>query len=268
MPVADVFCVFAEEAGAGLLAFLPSVSVKEGGRRFFEVGVALALASLVGGHAVRALGGGYASPGTERAVALALAAGAVVLALVGVKVLRGADFLKSLGWLRAASVLAMGALVPEAIALERAPIVTPGHLLGIASLLSGGALLGSVTLAMTLGHFYLVIPRLSIDPLQRLANAYLASIVARLLVAGVALALAWPVVVADDRPFLMDQVAVLLPRALFGLVGPFVLCFLTRGTVAIKSTQSATGILYGATVFVVFGELAASWLFVEAALPL
>jgi hypothetical protein len=125
-----------------------------------------------------------------------------------------------------------------------------------------------VTLAMTLGHFYLVIPRLSIDPLRRLANAYLASIVARLLVAGVALWLAWPIVVKDDRSLLMDQVAVLLPRALFGLFGPLVLCFLTRGTVAIKSTQSATGILYGATVFVVFGELAASWLFVEQALPI
>ena len=65
-----------------------------------------------------------------------------------------------------------------------------------------------------------------------------------------------------------DQASMLAPRVLFGLLGPLVLCLLARGTVAIKSTQSATGILYGATVFVVFGELVASYLFVEAGLSL
>jgi hypothetical protein len=269
MPVADVFCVFAEEAAAGLLAFLPFVSVKEGGRRFFEVGLAIAGASLFTGHAIRALAGGYSSPDGLRLATLALSVGAFVLLLAAVKVLRGPGFARASTVIGAAALFALGALVPETIALDRgSPVATPAHALGIASALAGAALLGSVTLAMTLGHFYLVIPRLSIDPLRRLTNGYLAAILVRLAIAGATTALAWSVVVKGDRPILLEQVTVLLPRALFGLLGPLVLCFLARGTVAIKSTQSATGILYGATVFVVFGELAACWLQVEAGLPL
>jgi hypothetical protein len=268
MPLAEVFCVFAEEAGAGILAFLPAVTVKEGGRRFFEVTVALALASLVGGHAVRALAGGYGGAPPGRVATLALGVAAVALALVAIKVLRGANFTAAIPWLRGAGACAVASLVPEALALDRAPFVTPGHVLALASVLSSAALLGSVALALTLGHFYLVIPRLSIDPLRRLTNGYLASILARIACSGVALALAWSVVLDDGRSLLVDEATLLLPRVLFGLAGALLLCLLARGTVAIKSTQSATGILYGATVFVVVGELAASYLFVELGLPL
>lgn len=269
MPVAEVFCVFAEEVGAGVLAFLPFVSVKEGGRRFFEVGLAIALASLVGGHAIRAAAGGYSSPDLLRGLVLGFTVAAVGLALVGRKVLRGPGFQGATGWLVASGALAVLALVPEAVSVDRTTLVpTPGHVLATLSLLSGAALVGSVLLAMTLGHFYLVIPRLTIDPLRRLTNGYLGAILARVATSLVVLGLAWSLVGKDDRPVLIDQVAILAPRALFGLAGPLLLCFLARGTVAIKSTQSATGILYGATVFVFFGELAASYLFVEAGLPL
>jgi hypothetical protein len=137
-----------------------------------------------------------------------------------------------------------------------------------ASLLAGAALLGSVLLSMVLGHFYLVIPRLTIDPLRRLTNGYLGSILARLAIAVAATALVWSVDVEPGRSLLLDQATLLAPRILFGLAGPLLLCFLARGTVAIKSTQSATGILYGATVLVVFGELAAAWLVANVKLPL
>src|SRR5439155_2457107 len=110
--------------------------------------------------------------------------------------------------------------------------------LTVASLLAGGALLGSVVLSMTLGHFYLVIPRLSIDPLRRLTNGYLGAILARLAVALAVTALAWDAEAEPGRSLLMDQAVLIAPRVLFGLAGPLLLCFLARGTVAIKSTQS------------------------------
>ena len=42
-----------------------------------------------------------------------------------------------------------------------------------------------------------------------------------------------------------------------GIVGAGVSVYLARRTAAIRSTQSATGILYITTIFVLFGELAA-----------
>jgi hypothetical protein len=42
-----------------------------------------------------------------------------------------------------------------------------------------------------------------------------------------------------------------------GIAGPTVATYLAWKTVAIRSTQSATGILFIATIFVLFGELTA-----------
>jgi hypothetical protein len=267
---ADVFCVFAEEAACGILAFLPVVAVKEGGRRFFQVGLAMALSALVLGPAIRALGGAYGD-----ALKLATLGGAVLGLLFGIvalKVLAGQAFENAKLWIRLAALATLATIVAEAIGLDRRsplPAFSGGRTaLSVLSVVTGAALLGTVTLAMTLGHFYLTMPRLTIDPLKRLVNGYLASILLRSAIAGAVLALVWNVESSPGRSFLMDEATILAPRVLFGLVGPLILCFLTRGTVAIKSTQSATGILYGATVFVVFGELAASWLAVARGVPL
>lgn len=266
---ATVFTIFAEEAAAGIFAFLPVVTVKEGGRRFFEVCIGIGVASLLLGESVRLVGGVEAA--LPHRVALGAALASLALALWAMKVVRGPEFDRAKPWLGAAGAVGAAGLVAEAIAIDVGSLLPGGLLhtaLTAASLLAGAALLGSVLLSMTLGHFYLVIPRLSIDPLRRLTNGYLGAIIARLAIALAATALAWDVNVAPLRSLLLDQATLVAPRVLFGLAGPLLLCFLARGTVAIKSTQSATGILYGATVLVVFGELAASWLVVNAKLPL
>jgi hypothetical protein len=266
---ATVFTLFAEEAAAGVFAFLPLVTVKEGGRRFFEVCIAIGGAALALGEAVRLVAGLEAGSLPRAALALSLAG--LGLALLGLKVLRGPSFDRAKPWLGAAGVACAAALVCEGVALDAGsplPGAEARTALTVLSLLAGAALTGSVVLSMTLGHFYLVIPRLTIDPLRRLTNGYLGAIVARVLIALAATALAWEVEVSPGRSLFLDQAALIAPRVLFGLAGPLLLCFLARGTVAIKSTQSATGILYGATVLVVFGELAASWLVVNAHLML
>src|SRR5206468_11984673 len=50
--------------------------------------------------------------------------------------------------------------------------------------LAATALLGSVMLTMVFGHWYLVIPRLSIDPLKRLTQVLIASLAVRFLATG------------------------------------------------------------------------------------
>jgi hypothetical protein len=57
-------------------------------------------------------------------------------------------------------------------------------------------------------------------------------------------------------------------RILFGIAGPFSLIYFIWRTVEIRSTQSATGILYVQLFLVLAGELLATHLRVAAGLPL
>jgi len=57
-------------------------------------------------------------------------------------------------------------------------------------------------------------------------------------------------------------------RLLFGIAGPFSLVWFIWKTVEIRSTQSATGILYVQLFLVLSGELLATYLGVAAGFPL
>jgi protein NrfD len=57
-------------------------------------------------------------------------------------------------------------------------------------------------------------------------------------------------------------------RLLFGIAGPLSLLWFTWKTVEIRSTQSATGILYVQLFLVMAGELLAKYLRVAAGFPL
>ncbi len=142
----------------------------------------------------------------------------------------------------------------------------------VAHALASSLVLGSVTFTMILGHWYLVVPRLSIRFLQKHARIFLGSILGRLALALVSLGLyaafGFPGAFRLSAESLVSDGFFLVPRFLFGVAGALVLAFLVVRTAAIGSTQSCTGILYGAVVLVLFGELSASWLLVSQALLL
>jgi hypothetical protein len=122
--------------------------------------------------------------------------------------------------------------------------------------LSSAFLMGSTLTAMLLGHHYLTAPAMSIAPLRRFVRCMAWSLGLRALVAGVAL---W---VWLDAGAASHSAASLSPFFLairwgVGLVGTAVATALTWKTVEIRSTQSATGILYVAMTLVLFGELTA-----------
>jgi hypothetical protein len=125
----------------------------------------------------------------------------------------------------------------------------------IAGALSSIALLGSVNLAMLLGHWYLVVRGMSIDPLKRLTIATLASVLFRAIVVAAALVVPgmWSAVAIRQGIFFWM-------RAGWGLVGPIALFPMVWGTVKIRSTMAATGILYVDVVAVVIGEVLGGWL--------
>lgn len=138
------------------------------------------------------------------------------------------------------------------------------------SAISGAALLGSVTLAMLLGHWYLVVRGMPIDPLSRLTTAVLAAAIVRILLVAVTLLVLsreglerdsalWHLAVRDGIFFWM--------RVGWGLIGPVALYPMIRGTVRLRSTMAATGILYVAVVAVFIGEILAAILSASSQLP-
>ena len=155
----------------------------------------------------------------------------------------------------------LGALLPPLTAPD-----LPG--LALASSLSGAALLGGVAATMLLGHWYLVETSLSIRPLSVGSSMFTGATGLRIGVAAVALISGG---VAELRLGSVSDLIYSTPalffsfRVLTGLLFPAFLALMIRNTVRIRSTQSATGLLYVALILVLFGELTAAFLEVVTA---
>jgi hypothetical protein len=121
--------------------------------------------------------------------------------------------------------------------------------------------LGSAAVAMLLGHWYLVSPKLSIRYLQILTIGLIVSIILR---SGL-----FVEVIMRSREQLSQMHfyeiygIFVLQRVALGLFLTLALSILTYFCVKIRSTQSATGILYVVLVFCLIGELIASYLFAK-----
>jgi hypothetical protein len=136
-------------------------------------------------------------------------------------------------------------------------LVGPGGLLPVATRLLSGLLVGLTVHAMLLGHWYLNAPGMRVDALRRMIDVALAAWVAVLVAALVAAfwtgAVPW-------RGLEPTALALLSLRWLAGLAGLPVLLWLSRKTLDIPNTQSATGILYVACLAAIVGELTAQLL--------
>jgi len=125
---------------------------------------------------------------------------------------------------------------------------------------------------MILGHWYLVDPGMSVRPLKLLAAIFISVVSARAVLGGYTSLLVWQDLTnSGNDPFSNFDVGNLLfflQRVLFGLVLPLALSWMIWQTVKIRSTQSATGILYVAVVFILFGELLSHYLLVATGYPI
>jgi hypothetical protein len=124
----------------------------------------------------------------------------------------------------------------------------PWRLIGDAA---SAALLGTAMTAMLLGHFYLIAPGMSVTPLLRLLTATTAAVALHVGVSALGL-LSW----TADHGLTNSSILWWLPlRWGLGFAGPLVLLWMAWRTARIRSTQSATGILYVAVIFCFLGEL-------------
>jgi hypothetical protein len=136
----------------------------------------------------------------------------------------------------------------------------------ILSDLTSAALLGFAVTAMLVGHSYLISPGLTIRPLMGQIAGLGIALLARIGVAGTAL---WLWAGEHDITNLNDINVLWLPvRWLVGFVGPLVFGWMAYRTAKIRSTQSATGILYVVVILTFLGELFGLLLTRNAGLPL
>lgn len=269
MSLSAVLFLFLAHLGLGILFTLVFVS-REAGVKFFRfnAGLAVILVAI-------ALAFQYQSFGDSDSALLHVALGLLVVA-EGALVVYWATVGRMLAKVRPAIVgiavgAGLGAIVLQALGVSAAWSI-PARTLTIASFLSSAALLGGACTAMILGHWYLVIPSLQVSHLQSIVKVHIASMIVRVAVVGAAVLVAILTWQPGSGPSFRGYVTSIngiffWQRVLFGLAGPALLSYLTWETAKIRSTQSATGILYVDFFTVVVGEVLAKYIVLATRVP-
>jgi hypothetical protein len=251
--------LFLLELAAGICLLLPLVGRRNAGPKFYRL-ILLVSIGLVFCAAISHLLAGSR-------VAAALDAAAIAAMTAVILVLR---YPRRLVYRITGAILAAALMASTLYAYQMA--VRPAHpVLTVAGMLSSAAILGSVMLAMLLGHWYLVVRGMPIEPLKRLTKALLvATILKIVVVAGVLVSIS-----SAGFDYGTPLHRVLVGQGIFfwmrigwGLIGPLALYPMIWGTVKIRSTMAATGILYVAVVAVIIGEVLGTWLSALERLPL
>jgi hypothetical protein len=261
-----VVYLFLAHLGIGIAFTLLLVS-KEAGVKFFRFNAGLAAALVAAALAFRP------APSPTQAVATTgalIALGITLVCLTVYWIIAGRVW----AWLRpplAAVATAAGiaaALMHANGAVHGAQI--SGATLTAASALTSVGLLGSACTAMVLGHWYLVIPSMEVRHLQRMVGIHIGTLIARVVVVAVVLVITvgYPLATGRSlRGYITSIDGIFFwQRVLFGLAGPALLGFLTWETAKIRSTQSATGILYVDVFTVVVGEVLANYVLLSTGL--
>ena len=147
-----------------------------------------------------------------------------------------------------------GALVAMGIGLGNTPEASQQGLGWIlASDLASAWVLGTATTAMLMGHSYLIAPAMSLTPLLRLLAALAGAVFVRAALAGCGLVF-WT---REHSLVNLEDVTIYwLPlRWAMSFLGPLICGWMAWQSARIRSTQSATGILYVVVVFCFLGEL-------------
>jgi len=275
MSLSTVLFLFLAHLGVGITGTLVLVS-KDAGVKFFRFNAGLAAILIAIALAFRygALGPVPANPSsTERLALIALDCAEAAIVLYWATVGRVLARIRP-GIVAVAVIAGVIAIVLQALDLSvDRPLQF--RVLTVASFLTSAAMLGGACTAMILGHWYLVIPSMQVSHLQSIVRVHIASMAARVVVVGAAvwfaLATAYaanPVVGPSFRRYILSVDGIFFwQRILFGLAGPAVLSYLTWETAKIRSTQSATGILYVDFFTVVVGEVLAKYIVLATRVP-
>jgi hypothetical protein len=242
-----MLATFCARVGLGLVACLLILSPRQLHPRFFRTHLLTSLGLLV---VATFTIWSEATPSSRM-----LLASATVLALLG-----------ALCWTLEPPPAGRTLIIGVTIALVAAFVTMSESPSDIADHLTSAALLGTSLTAMLVGHSYLISPGMALTPLMRCLLAGALAMIARIAVIGWGL---WRWTELSPTYNLNNEVVLWLPvRWLVGIVAPLVLGWMAFSAARIRSTQSATGILYVVVVCGFLGELLGLLLTRQTGLPL
>ena len=140
----------------------------------------------------------------------------------------------------------------------------------ILSQIFSALMLGSITIAWLLGHAYLTATKMTIAPLRRFSRILSWTVAARILFMFMSLVIAWQIGGNPNSPIfqrLGQSWLIVILRVGVGLFAVAVFAYMISDCVRLRSTQSATGILYFGSVMAYVGELASQQLIFELGWP-
>lgn len=146
----------------------------------------------------------------------------------------------------------------------------PADSLLVSNAVLSALLLGFSLMAMLLGHWYLVQPKLSINELGRVCGALILLIIVRFIFGSVVIGnLLYDRSEAEIYRYLLSSTSgiFVLMRWTWGLLAPLLLCYFVWVTVKMRSTQSATGILYVVVLSILTGETLSQYLALAYGIP-
>jgi hypothetical protein len=268
--ISSTFFFLFSQLGVGMMLTLLFISPRSIGNSFFKF-ASLTAAILLG----ITLGFDFIFPSPVRmsqlpVVFLAISA---VLTAVYNRVVDVDKFTLAFWLLLAATVTGLISVATDSLAFTR--LMTLGgweNWVLLLNHIAATALLGSVMLTMVFGHWYLVVPRLSIDPLKRLTKVLIAAIGVRIVTIAASLLVlqieqSIPAA-AVFRELAIQQGIFFWPRMIFGVLVPIILAVMIWSTVKIRHTQAATGLLYLAVVALLFGEFFSKFLLFAVSIPM
>jgi hypothetical protein len=196
----------------------------------------------------------------------------IILTILYNRVVNLDKFSAALGLLICATATGLISIVWDSLSFTRLQqVLGVEHWILAVNHLAATLLLGSVLLTMVFGHWYLVIPKLSIDHLMKLTKVLMGAILLRMVTVIVTFAVVGmepSLSLGSVLPKLMlSEGFFFWPRLLFGIFAPIVLAVMIHSTVKIRHTQSATGLLYVAVVALLFGEFFSKFLLFAVRLP-
>ncbi|MCH7825180.1 MAG: hypothetical protein IH849_10295, partial [Acidobacteria bacterium] len=166
---------------------------------------------------------------------------------------------------------ALAVLTDPAVLAGAASIEPASRTLYRAGLVGVVPAVGSVLFAMLLAHWYLIEPRMPLEPLKRVLIVFITTQLFILVSLAAVIAYHWTEWTTMDggllRAFTLGNALFVFMRAFLGVLAPIGLAWMTWKTVEIRSIQSATGILYAAVVFVLFGETISIYLSLATGQP-
>ena len=261
-----ILFLFLTHLAIGIIFTLAVVS-HEAGLKFFRFNAGLAAALIAAAFLFRS-GAGEGTFAQAAFFSVVVCEAAIVLywATIGRALTRIRPMILGL-----ACVSGLVTLITQAVAASSGRAMTT-EALTVASFLSSAALLGGACTAMILGHWYLIIPSMQVSHLQTMVKIHMASMAVRIAVVVAAVIFAiwtWqPGLGPSFQRYILSVSGVFFwQRVLFGLAGPALLSYLTWETAKIRSTQSATGILYVDFFTVVVGEVLAKYLLLATNVP-